>query len=660
MIISNLMINEKGSNISVNNIGDTFMQNKDKVNNTFCLSTIQHDFEIWIITSYYYDRNFKIYNSKGNCLYLVQNEDYIISLQGLFYTEENTFICVRTHKSINLFINEFFIRKVEELKEKEENSYINFKIIEESNLLTQHKYILMTIIRKDLSSYLIEVLDIFPIFPLYSDLSELEFLFAFGQMLNKDAYIPMNAEIHNKISHNFPKLIAYFRVQLDSSQEQKNAMIKFMESEDIEKFNIGNILLWDDQYLIVGTPFNYSDIIDFKNKEKVGVINNTESIRNINTDKDEEVNDIIIYNLSPLIVDPQYGPSFIMRDNKGKIQYIRPTKVEEKLNYNFDTEIKHFNDLPDNVKLNHIYISTRFYFFYMILSYFIPLGIAIAGHLIEKDPEDDDKIFYITALSFYIIYAIFGIWFKGCVYDIEDETHTKRTCTKIMIYLCLAMKIIANSLVCFAYCHGNKTGIIFVSILIGIYFIHLNLNFIIYCCKIKFLLRTYWLSFLFYQISRFCILLFFIISILLKVNHVEIYIYASILCVVLIYMFMANYFNTLKKKLVYNSYIQAVFNYPMEWMNLFFCWFREPKDVIKEIDFRFCVCDSFFLMCLQILGWIILIAIIIIIILFTFVGAALGGGKGSSSSDKDERERREIERMKREEEERRRNACEIF
>ena len=123
---------------------------------------------------------------------------------------------------------------------------------------------------------------------------------------------------------------------------------------------------------------------------------------------------------------------------------------------------------------------------------------------------------------------------------------------------------------------------------------------------------------------------------------------------------MANYFNTLKKKLLYNSYIQAVFNYPMEWMNLFCCWFREPKDVIKEIDFRYCVCDSFFLMCLQILGWIILIAIIIIIILFTFVGAALGGSKGSSSNDKDERERREIERMKREEEERRRNACEIF
>ena len=43
-------------------------------------------------------------------------------------------------------------------------------------------------------------------------------------------------------------------------------MINFMESNDNEKFNIGNILLWEDNYLIVGTPFNYLDIIDYKNK----------------------------------------------------------------------------------------------------------------------------------------------------------------------------------------------------------------------------------------------------------------------------------------------------------------------------------------------------------------------------------------------------------
>ena len=31
-------------------------------------------------------------------------------------------------------------------------------------------------------------------------------------------------------------------------------------------------------------------------------------------------------------------------------------------------------------------------------------------------------------------------------------------------------------------------------------------------------------------------------------------------------MYMANYFNTLMRDIAYNSYMKAVFNYPMEWM----------------------------------------------------------------------------------------------
>ena len=436
-----------------------------------------------------------------------------------------------------------------------------------------------------------------------------------------------------KKTQNF---ITSFTVQLFSNIEQTNAMMKFMESDNIEKYNIGNILLWDDKYIIVGTPFNYLDIIDFQQTIKVGIINNVKNIRNINTDKDEEINDIITYNISPRIEDPQYGSSFIMRDNKGKIQYIRPTKVEEKLNYNFDHKIKHFNDLLDNEKLEHLFISTRFYFSYSMVSYFIPLCTAILGHLLKKNAIHDNKILYIVALGFYVTYAAFGIWFKGCVYDINDETHTKRNCTKIMMYLCLILKICANSLISYAYCFSNKTGIIFVSMLIGIYFIHLNITYIIYCCQIKFLLRTYWLSFLFYQISRFCILLFFIISILLKVNHVEIYIYSSILCLVLVYMFMASYFNILKKKIVYNNNLQAIFNYPMEWMNLFCCWCREPKDLIQEIDFKFCVCDSFFFICLQILGWIILIILIIFATILSCFRAAVFGQNQEGGTTREE------------------------
>ena len=115
---------------------------------------------------------------------------------------------------------------------------------------------------------------------------------------------------------------------------------------------------------------------------------------------------------------------------------------------------------------------------------------------------------------------------------------------------------------------------------------------------------------------------------------------------------MANYFNTLMKKLVYNSYIQAIFNYPMEWMNLFCCWCGEPKAYIKKLDYEFCVCDSFFVICLQIIGWII-VSIALEIIICGVCLSALGG------ADRDER-RQTMEREREEEERRRNNACKIF
>ena len=54
-----------------------------------------------------------------------------------------------------------------------------------------------------------------------------------------------------------------------------------MDSDDNEKFIIGNILLWENKYIILGTPFNYLDILDIKNKAKVGVINNSEIMRSL-------------------------------------------------------------------------------------------------------------------------------------------------------------------------------------------------------------------------------------------------------------------------------------------------------------------------------------------------------------------------------------------
>ena len=81
---------------------------------------------------------------------------------------------------------------------------------------------------------------------------------------------------------------------------------------------------------------------------------------------------------------------------------------------------------------------------------------------------------------------------------------------------------------------------------------------------------------------------------------------------------MANYFNTLMKEIMYNSYFQAVFNYSMEWMNLFCCWNKNPIECIEEIDIKYCFCDSFFLYIFEIVLMIALIVIILIIYIYYF------------------------------------------
>ena len=82
--------------------------------------------------------------------------------------------------------------------------------------------------------------------------------------------------------------------------------------------------------------------------------------------QNKEISDIITYNMSDIIEDPEFGDCFIMKDNKGKFQYIRPAKIKDKLNFRLIQSIEYFNDLPDDEKLNHILFSTRF-FFYILL-----------------------------------------------------------------------------------------------------------------------------------------------------------------------------------------------------------------------------------------------------------------------------------------------------
>ena len=617
MIISDLNANVKNKSIYISDIGDTYSKNKDNINNIFYVSSVKHGKGVWIITSYYYDGAFKIYDFENLKKYRnnidktkkpqfkkVINGQNIISLEGLFYKADYAFICVRSwfeqgnNCVLNLYINDIFIKQINDINY---HSLVNFKTIH--FLVKKDKYIVIIMIDKEFKKYNLKIIDISKMFPsgdLYQNLL-VKHEFPSLNYINSGLTNPLDESIKEFARKTSPIDICNFEVALKGTKEQKEELKMFITSDDYEKFNIGKILYWEDGYILVCTPFNYIDIVDYKYKTKVAEIQFSSNIR--------------IYNISKRINDPQYGYSFIINDDKGKIQYIRPTKIKDKLNLQFVEFKEYFNDLNDEEKFTHILFSLKFYYRYLLISYLSPLISAIVGHFTDKSTSNDITL-YIISIVFYSIYAFFGIWFKTCVYDVMDQNHTPRTCTKMMMYLCILMKVVANTMASYKFCQRNKNGVYLIVAIFIIFFVQLIINVIIYRRKLKNILRTYLLGYIFYYTSRIIILVFFLLSLFLKANYIETYIYAGILFFLMAYMFMAYYFNTLLKQITYHSYLQAIFNYPMEWINLFCCCWCEPKSYIRYIDTSCCYCDSFFLWifrCFLIIIFNMLFAIIFII-----------------------------------------------
>ena len=189
--------------------------------------------------------------------------------------------------------------------------------------------------------------------------------------------------------------------------------------------------------------------------QRIGRIYNSITITNINNSEQEKENtsDIVIHDISEAIVD-QNILTFITRDNKGKIQYIRPARVKDKLNYRIIKSDEYFNDYPDEEKLRHIEFSYKFYGYYLLISLLFPFLYAIIGHASEETQNEEGeeggkergegKENVTNAITFYCIYFFFGVWFKGCVNDINDNTHTQRTCTKKTMLAGLICKLIGN------------------------------------------------------------------------------------------------------------------------------------------------------------------------------------------------------------------------
>ena len=98
-------------------------------------------------------------------------------------------------------------------------------------------------------------------------------------------------------------------------------------------------------------------------------------------------------------------------------------------------------------------------------------------------------MYIIHSFFFYAIYAIFGIWFKGCVYDINDNTHTPRKITLRVMVILLFIKMILNTLLALFFCFQNKISIkdilVRIFILSNISFLHIIIFRFLYFIKSK-------------------------------------------------------------------------------------------------------------------------------------------------------------------------------
>jgi len=393
------------------------------------------------------------------------------------------------------------------------------------------------------------------------------------------------------------------------TKEQIDAMKKFLESNN-EKYNIGNILYWENNLILVGTPFGL-DILDLKEKE------NNNKICSIHLNDNQINNELnnIIYNISDKIYDKEYGSCFIIRDYNNRIKYIRPPPTDEESHgYRIIKSTEYFDDLENEIKLNRFKFNNIFYLIYILISFLLPLASGFLGHYDTFDFFDFKFPYLIVLTSCYGAYALFAFGSKGFVYDINDKNNVIKTITYKIIYIIFIIaKACANTILSFWFCKVNKTGIIFVICLFSIYLIHLIAYFLIYISK-RLPLKTYWISYIFYQLSRACIFIFFIVSIFFEFNHVETYYYTAVLCIILLYMYMADYFNILMKDIVYNNYLQAIINYPMEWMNLLCCCCITPKDCIKENNVICYICIVLFPIFIALYIIILVVSIILFLL----------------------------------------------
>ena len=603
--------------IRIGKIGDTFSE-KNKLQ-LFSISSINmNDKKICIYTSYYYDKAFKIYEfndlvdipqnyqendlisqkiqTKYNVKKVNNKGEYIISLEASFLAHGLYFTIVRTPTKIYIYVSD---DEDPILGAQGEAFFNNFKILP-LNLIEMNYYLVVTLIQHDLAVYSVILINLYKFFPSKA----INYLYRVNNMKipiqNNEVKIQQNEIVNqNNINELDDEYTSQFAVDLQGIDEveRKRRSKELLREDNYEKYNIGNVLLWEKDYFIIGTPFSYLHIFDYKRYiiiksykliEPIGIIYNDEKGK-----ENEGISNIITYNISDQIDDPQYGSCFIMRDNKGKLQYIRSSKAKDKLNYDIIQTNQDFDDFPDYIKLSRLKYSAKFYTFYYFINILSPLIGALIGHYEKKDINikkliKEEDFFYIIIL--YSIFALISFLLKGCLYDLSLK---RSNCAKNLVYICLLVRTAGDVYICYLLCVKNKTVIYFIGALNIYFFSHIFFNYIVYWCKIKYLLRIYLIGFTFYQISRLCIILCFMIMISVNATNFEIYIYILVLIVVSGYMYFVSYNNTLQKEITYRNKCQALLNYPLEWMNLFCCLCTNSRECIRNTDQICCQsCDN--------------------------------------------------------------------
>ena len=91
-----------------------------------------------------------------------------------------------------------------------------------------------------------------------------------GEWKNQNAHIPVTSELAAKIKADNPPEIVKILTSSDfiASESQREAMKKFYQSNNVEKFNLGSVQLWENDCILFVTPFGYIDSIDIIKKKK--------------------------------------------------------------------------------------------------------------------------------------------------------------------------------------------------------------------------------------------------------------------------------------------------------------------------------------------------------------------------------------------------------